>query len=218
MRSNFDRQLSELNRSLIEMGAMCEEIIALATKALAEGDMELAKRVDTLGADIDRMERTIESMCLRLLLQQQPVARDLREVSAALKMVTDLERIGDLAEDIADVSLFLCERPDYTAPEQIDFMVEAATKMVHDSIDAFVANDLAKAHSVMEYDDVVDRLFNEVRTVLVKRIHASMEDAEQAMDIMMVAKYLERIGDHAVNISEWVEFSITGTYKNSRVL
>ena len=114
--------------------------------------------------------------------------------------------------------LFLCERPDYTAPEQIDFMVEAATKMVHDSIDAFVANDLAKAHSVMEYDDVVDRLFNEVRTVLVKRIHASMEDAEQAMDIMMVAKYLERIGDHAVNISEWVEFSITGTYKNSRVL
>ena len=138
--------------------------------------------------------------------------------SAFPPWITDLERIGDLAEDIADVSLFLCERPDYTAPEQIDFMVEAATKMVHDSIDAFVANDLAKAHSVMEYDDVVDRLFNEVRTVLVKRIHASMEDAEQAMDIMMVAKYLERIGDHAVNISEWVEFSITGIYKNSRVL
>ena len=214
MRTKYDKQLTALHDELIAMGALCEAAIQYAVQALRTRDTELAKRTMQGDKEIDQKERIIESACL----EQQPVARDLREVSAALKMVTDLERIGDLAEDIADVSLFLCERPDYTAPEQIDFMVEAATKMVHDSIDAFVANDLAKAHSVMEYDDVVDRLFNEVRTVLVKRIHASMEDAEQAMDIMMVAKYLERIGDHAVNISEWVEFSITGTYKNSRVL
>ena len=215
MRTKYDKQLTALHDELIAMGALCETAIQYAVQALRTRDAELAKRTMQGDKEIDQKEHIIESACLKLLLEQQPVARDLRE---ALKMVTDLERIGDLAEDIADVSLFLCERPDYTAPEQIDFMVEAATKMVHDSIDAFVANDLAKAHSVMEYDDVVDRLFNEVRTVLVKRIHASMEDAEQAMDIMMVAKYLERIGDHAVNISEWVEFSITGTYKNSRVL
>ena len=218
MRTKYDKQLTALHDELIAMGALCETAIQYAVQALRTRDAELAKRTMQGDKEIDQKEHIIESACLKLLLEQQPVARDLREVSAALKMVTDLERIGDLAEDIADVSLFLCERPDYTAPEQIDFMVEAATKMVHDSIDAFVANDLAKAHSVMEYDDVVDRLFNEVRTVLVKRIHASMEDAEQAMDIMMVAKSLERIGDHAVNISEWVEFSITGIYKNSRVL
>lgn len=218
MRTKYDKQLTDLHDELVSMAALCEAAIHHAVEALRTRDAELARLTMQGDKEIDQKERVIESACLKLLLEQQPVARDLREVSAALKMVTDLERIGDLADDIADVSLFLCETPDYAAPEQIDYMVEAATKMVHDSIDAFVANDLAKAHSVMEYDDVVDRLFNEVRTVLVQRIHASMEDAEQAMDVMMISKYLERIGDHAVNISEWVEFSITGTYKNSRVL
>lgn len=218
MRTKYDKQLTDLHDELVSMAALCEAAISHAVEALRTRDAELAKITMQGDKEIDQKERAIESACLKLLLEQQPVARDLREVSAALKMVTDLERIGDLADDIADVSLFLCETPDYAAPEQIDYMVEAATKMVHDSIDAFVANDLAKAHSVVEYDDVVDRLFNEVRTVLVKRIHESMDDAEQAMDIMMISKYLERIGDHAVNISEWVEFSITGTYKNSRVL
>lgn len=218
MRTKYDKQLTDLHDELVSMASLCEAAISHAVEALRTRDAELARLTMQGDKEIDQKERVIESACLKLLLEQQPVARDLREVSAALKMVTDLERIGDLADDIADVSLFLCETPDYAAPEQIDYMVEAATKMVHDSIDAFVANDLAKAHSVMEYDDVVDRLFNEVRTVLVKRIHASMDDAEQAMDIMMISKYLERIGDHAVNISEWVEFSITGTYKNSRVL
>ena len=146
------------------------------------------------------------------------MARDLREISTALKMITDMERIGDLAEDIAEVTLFLCEKPSYVAPEQLSYMAEATIKMVRDSIDAFVARDLAAAHAVVEYDDVVDKLFSETRTVLVERIHESLEDAEQAMDIMMIAKYFERIGDHAVNISEWVEFSITGTHKKMRVL
>lgn len=218
MRTKYDKQLTDLHDELVSMAALCEAAINHAVEALRTRDAELARLTMQGDKEIDQKERVIESACLKLLLEQQPVARDLREVSAALKMVTDLERIGDLADDIADVSLFLCETPDYAAPKQIDYMVEAATKMVHDSIDAFVANDLVKAHSVMEYDDVVDRLFNEVRTVLVQRIHASIEDAEQAMDVMMISKYLERIGDHAVNISEWVEFSITGTYKNSRVL
>lgn len=218
MRTKYDKQLTNLHDELVSMASLCEAAISHAVEALRTRDADLARLTMQGDKEIDQKERVIESACLKLLLEQQPVARDLREVSAALKMVTDLERIGDLADDIADVSLFLCETPDYAAPEQIDYMVEAATKMVHDSIDAFVANDLAKAHSVMEYDDVVDRLFNEVRAVLVKRIHESMDDAEQAMDIMMISKYLERIGDHAVNISEWVEFSITGTYKNSRVL
>lgn len=167
MRTKYDKQLTALHDELIAMGALCEAAIQYAVQALRTRDAELAKRTMQGDKEIDQKEHIIESACLKLLLAAAAGGtRPLREVSAALKMVTDLERIGDLAEDIADVSLFLCERPDYTAPEQIDFMVEAANKMVHDSIDAFVANDLAKAHSVMEYDDVVDRLFNEVRTVL----------------------------------------------------
>ena len=218
MRNKFDEQLSQLNHEMIEMGALCEEVIALASRALTENDKSLAARVAPLDSEIDRKERDIENLCLKLLLQQQPVARDLREISTALKMITDMERIGDLAEDIAEVTLFLCEKPSYVAPEQLSYMAEATIKMVRDSIDAFVTHDLAAAHAVIEYDDVVDKLFADTRAVLVERIHESLEDAEQAMDIMMIAKYFERIGDHAVNISEWVEFSITGTHKQTRVL
>ena len=215
MRSNFDRQLSELNRSLIEMGAMCEEIIALATKALAEGDMELAKRVDTLGADIDRMERTIESMCLRLLLQQQPVARDLRQISAALKMITDMERIGDQAEEIAALVRFLgghgagndaliCE------------MARRAVNMVTESVDAYVKYDIMLAERVIAEDDEVDARFIQVKAELIDAIAKNPSNGELDLDLLMIAKYFERIADHAVNIAEWVIFAVTGVHKGDK--
>ena len=216
MRSNFDRQLSELNRSLIEMGAMCEEIIALATKALAEGDMELAKRVDTLGADIDRMERTIESMCLRLLLQQQPVARDLRQISAALKMITDLERIGDQAGDIAEIIPHLGGKTGSECAAMRP-MAEAAIGMVTDSIEAYNKRDLALAKSVIEHDDVVDDCFLSMKTALIEMIRSGSGDAEYALDLLMIAKYFERIGDHATNVAEWVEFAVTGIHNSSEI-
>ena len=214
MRSNFDRQLSELNRSLIEMGAMCEEIIALATKALAEGDMELAKRVDTLGADIDRMERTIESMCLRLLLQQQPVARDLRQISAALKMITDMERIGDQAEDIAEIISFI---DGHTSENDtlMREMAKAVIQMVTESVDAYVKHDIALAEKVIADDDIVDDYFDSVKKKLIGSIARNPGDGEYALDILMIAKYFERIGDHATNIAEWVIFSITGVHKEN---
>lgn len=218
MRNRFDKELTKMHEDLISMAALVETAISRAVEALKKYDVDLAKMTMAGDKEVDQMEREIESTCLKLLLQQQPVARDLREISTALKMITDMERIGDLAEDIAEVTLFLCEKPKYVAPEQLSYMAEATIKMVRDSIDAFVTRDLAAAHAVIEYDDVVDNLFDETRTVLVERIHESMEDAEQAIDIMMIAKYFERIGDHAVNIAEWVEFSITGTHKQTRVL
>lgn len=218
MRNRFDKELEDMHENLISMASMIETAISRAVEAFKHRDPALAKVTQEGDKEIDRKEREIESICLKLLLQQQPVACDLRAISTALKMVTDMERIGDLAEDIAEVTLFLCEDPGYTAPIQLSYMAEATIKMVRDAIDSFVAHDLAKASSVIAYDDVVDRLFNDTRAVLIERIHASIEEAEQAMDVMMIAKYFERIGDHAVNISEWVEFSITGTRKNIRVL
>ncbi len=218
MRNRFDRELSYMHEDLITMASMVETAISRAVESLKKRDPELAKLTMSGDSMIDQKEREIESACLKLLLQQQPVACDLREISTALKMITDMERIGDNAEDIAEITLFLCEEPEYEAPEQIGYMAEATIRMVRDAIDAFVAHDLQKAHSVIEYDDVVDRLFNETRTALVAQIRDSMDEAESAMDTMMIAKYFERIGDHAVNISEWVEFSITGMHKNIRVL
>ena len=208
MRSNFDRQLSELNRSLIEMGAMCEEIIALATKALAEGDMELAKRVDTLGADIDRMERTIESMCLRLLLQQQPVARDLRQISAALKMIT--EEIAALVRFLgghgAGNDALICE------------MARRAVNMVTESVDAYVKYDIMLAERVIAEDDEVDARFIQVKAELIDAIAKNPSNGELDLDLLMIAKYFERIADHAVNIAEWVIFAVTGVHKGDKGL
>ncbi|MDD6611498.1 MAG: phosphate signaling complex protein PhoU [Clostridiales bacterium] len=218
MRNKFDQELSNMHDDLISMAAMVETAISRAVEALKYRDASLARLLQEKDHEIDQKERAIESSCLKLLLQQQPVARDLREISTALKMITDLERIGDLAEDIGEVTLFLCDSPGYSAPKQLSYMAEATIRMVRDSIDSFVAKDLKKAHSVIEYDDVVDKLFNETRSELIGRIHESITEAEQAMDSMMIAKYFERIGDHAVNISEWVEFSITGTHKNIRVI
>lgn len=212
MRGRFDEQLALLNKKMIEMGALCENIIALSAKALLDGDCERAKSVAPLDKEIDRMEREIESICLKLLLQQQPVARDLRQISAALKMITDMERIGDQAEDIAEIITYLQGR---TGEEchGIRKMAEATIKMVTDSIDAYVKQDLSLAKSVSEYDDVVDECFDSVKSTLIKMISENTEDGEYAVDLLMIAKYFERIGDHAVNIAEWVEFSVTGVHK-----
>ena len=210
MRSRFDEQLAQLERELIEMGALCEESIALAAKSL--GDGRLARQVAPLDTEIDRKERDIESLCLKLLLQQQPVARDLRQISAALKMITDLERIGDQAEDIAEIVISLSGACGHNA--HIDQMAQATIKMVTDSLDAFVRRDLTLAWSVIEYDDVVDRLFDECKQDLIAEIAQNPTDGERVLDVLMIAKYLERIGDHATNIAEWVEFSITGTHKS----
>ena len=194
------------------MGAECENIIALSVKALLEGDIVGAKKVKEQGYIIDQMEREIESICLKLLLQQQPVAKDLRGISAALKMITDMERIGDQAEDIAEIITFLGGR---TGEEwhDIRIMAEATIKMVTDSIDAYVMQDLNLARSVLDYDDVVDDAFDRVKQTLIKMISENAADGEYAVDMLMIAKYFERIGDHATNIAEWVEFSVTGIHK-----
>ena len=214
MRSRFDEQLLILNKRMIEMGAKCESIIALSAKALLSGETDISKKVAPIGHDIDLLEREIESICLKLLLQQQPVARDLRQISAALKMITDMERIGDQAEDIAEIISYLDGR---TGEECRDIrsMAEAAIKMVTDSIDAYVKQDLTLAKAVSDYDDVVDDCFDRVKQTLIQMISNNTADGEYALDLLMIAKYFERIGDHAVNIAEWVEFSVSGIHKNA---
>lgn len=212
MRNKFDEQLSRLNHEMIEMGALCEEVIALASRALTENDKSLAARVAPLDSEIDRKERDIENLCLKLLLQQQPVASDLRLISSALKMITDIERIGDQASDIAEIVTCLSGACGHN--KHIDQMAQATIKMVTDSLDAFVRRDLTLAWSVIEYDDVVDRLFDECKQDLIAEIAQNPTDGERVLDVLMIAKYLERIGDHATNIAEWVEFSITGTHKS----
>ena len=213
MRSRFDEQLALLNKEMIEMGALCEEVIALASKALTEADPELAKKVAPLDAEIDQKERDIESLCLKLLLQQQPVARDLREVSAALKMISDMERIGDQAADIADLSKFI-EANHVEVPELIGSMAEMTVRMVTESIDAFVKKDLKLCRKVIDDDDQVDDAFNQVKEELAKLMYQNL-DAKAGLDLLMTAKYMERIGDHAVNIAEWVEYALTGVHRNN---
>lgn len=212
MRNKFDEQLAALNRELIEMGALCEDVISMASDALLTGDTALAKKVAPLDGEIDQKERTIETMCLKLLLHQQPVARDLRQISAALKMITDMERIGDQAEDISEIIGFLNGRTGRDCAP-IGDMATATIKMVTRSVDAFVKRDLALATSVVAYDDVVDELFDKVKSSLITMIAANAKNGEYALDLLMIAKYFERIGDHAVNIAEWVVFSVTGKHK-----
>jgi len=212
MRNKFDEQLAKLNDMLIEMGAMIEKAIALAIDALVEQNEAMAKEAIEFDNEIDRMEKEIESMCLRLLLQQQPVARDLRTISAALKMITDMERIGDQAADISEIALFLIGETYIKKLEHIPMMAEATSKMVTESIDAYVKMDLELARHVIEYDDVVDDLFYNVKSDLIELIQADKNNGEQAIDLIMIAKYFERIGDHATNIAEWVVFSITGKH------
>ena len=212
MRSRFDEQLGLLNKKMTQMGALCEELIAFVAKALLNGDIEGAREVKSRGQEIDHMEREIEAICLRLLLQQQPVAKDLRVISAALKMITDMERIGDQAEDIAEIIPFLNGK---TGAEFDDFklMAEATCKMVTDSIDAYVRQDVKLAKSVLERDDIVDDAFKKMKDTLIKMITDNNADGEYVVDLLMIAKYFERIGDHATNIAEWVEFSVTGVHK-----
>ena len=216
MRSRFDQQLSLLNRKMTEMGGECESIIASAVKALLAGSAEDARRAREQGHRIDQLEREIESICLKLLLQQ-PVARDLRVISAALKMITDMERIGDQAEDIAEIITTLGGR---TGAECADIrvMAEATIKMVTASVDAYVRQDLPLAQAVEAYDDVVDDAFCRVKNTLIAMIAQNTAEGEYALDLLMIAKYFERIGDHAVNIAEWVEFSVTGEHKSGEIL
>lgn len=217
MRNKFDHQMQVLNNDLIEMGALIEAAIASSIKALKEQDTELAKKVVAEDQTINQKERDIEAMCLRLLLQQQPVARDLRLISAALKMITDMERIGDQAADIAEISVFLADRPHISELIDIPRMGEATALMVTQAIDAFVEKNLDLALAVIAYDDVVDNLFTQIKKELIGLIRDNKDAAEQALDLMMITKYLERIGDHAVNVAEWVVFSITGQHVKGKV-
>lgn len=212
MRNRFDEQLALLKKELIEMGALCEEVIAKASEALTRGDVALAAKVAPLDEQIDQKEHDIEALCLRLLLQQQPVARDLRKISAALKMITDMERIGDQAEDIAEIVTFLKGRTGQN-DDLLREMARSTIKMVTESVDAFVKHDIMLAEKVVAYDDVVDNYFEQVKDELIARIAENPDDGEYALDLLMIAKYFERIGDHAVNIAEWVMFSVTGVHK-----
>ena len=210
MRTKFDEQLEQLNVALITTGALCEDAISTVAKALLENDMELAKKVKPIELEIDQKEREIESLCMRLLLQQQPVAGDLRQISSALKMITDLERIGDQTSDIAELLPYLQAGDISFSKVHIKEMAESTIKMVTDAIDSFVRQDLPLAHQVMEYDNVVDELFNKVKKELIQLIGEHRESGEFCIDLLMVAKYFERIGDHAVNVAEWVQYSLTG--------
>lgn len=212
MRSRFDEQLLQLNNNLIEMGAMVENAIAKATRALLEQDVLLAKEVMSNDDEVDNKERDIESQCMKLLLSQQPVAGDLRLVSAALKMITDMERIGDNAADISELCIFLAGQKYIIVLDDIPNMARATIKMVTDSIDAYVKKDLELATSIIEYDDVVDSLYLDIKNELIELVHKDAENGEQAFDLLQIAKYYERIGDHATNIAEWVIFSITGRH------
>ncbi len=221
MRSKFDEQLASLHKELITMGALCENTIAMSAKALVEGDMKLAGEVSDYAIRIDRKEREIEAMCMRLLLQQQPVARDLRTISSALKMVTDMERIGNNSWDIAEIVTMGHITPSHDKLD-IQEMAVAVIRMVTDSIDAFVKNDKELARSVIKYDDVVDAHFDRIKGLLISQLSSlqsdkgtdTATDGEFILDLLMTAKYFERIGDHASNIAEWVLFSILGHHES----
>lgn len=212
MRSRFDEQLENLNKEMIRMGMVSETAIRTTVQALFDHDLEKAKTLQDLLDQANDKNREIEQLCLRLLLQQQPVARDLRTISSALKMVTDMDRIGVQSADIADIIRLGSIQ---NIPEDLTMreMAESVIKMVSDSIDAFVSKNIEKARYVVEYDDVVDRCFVEIKTKLISTIKNPDVDGEEILDLLMVAKYFERIGDHAVNIAQWVIFSITGIHE-----
>ena len=215
MRNRFDQQLDMLNVALTTMGAYCENAIASAVKSLLDTDLNLARQVTEIADRIDQIEREIEELCIRLLLQQQPVAKDLRIISSAMKMVTDMERIGDQAADIAEIVTMTEIKPiDAISLAQ---MAREAIKMVTDSIESFVKKDIELARAVVLYDDIVDDLFNKVKKELIEIVRNGRQDAGYALDMLMIAKYLERIGDHAVNIAEWVAYSITGVHNRGEL-
>ena len=214
MRNRFDEQLEELNTQLIEMGALAEHAIQSAAQALLHQDVAEARQAKRVDSEIDEKERTIESICMKLLLHQQPVASDLRLISAALKMITDMERIGDQAGDIAELVTFMAGEPYIKKLEHLPQMAAATQRMLTQAIDAFVRRDLALAQQVMEMDDIVDGLFEEMKRELILLLQRDTTNASQCIDFLMIAKYYERIGDHAVNIAEWVEYAITGVHRS----
>lgn len=212
MRSHFDEQLRQLNDELIHMGTLIQQAIGMAVEALIQQDKEKAKKTMEFDSEIDHQEKEIENLCLRLLLQQQPVAKDLRTISSALKMVTDMERIGDQAADIADLAIILSDRPHIEQMTHIEPMARETMLMLIQGIEAFVEKDYDKAKAVIAHDDIIDDLFQEVKGELIQVIQKNVDAAEQASDLLLIAKYFERIGDHAENIAEWVIFSITGQH------
>lgn len=220
-RRAFDEELEQLHIELIRMGAMAEEAIEKSITALLRHDRGLAGDIIAGDHQVDNMEKSIEARCLQLLLRQQPVARDLRSVSSALKIITDMERIGDQAADIAEISLHINGDNQLKMAGHLPQMAKTAMEMVHASIDAFVREDQETAQSTIRRDDEVDALFCQVRGDLIAYLQGKAngtEEVDQAIDILMIAKYLERIGDHAVNICEWVEFYLTGEHKHTKIL
>ena len=211
MRNRFDQQLEKLNVELVTMGALCEDALTYAIRALFDRESDMAERAEDAEKQIDQMERDIESICMRLLLQQQPVARDLRVISSALKMIGDMERIGDQAADIAEIVKYL---KDSEVPNlgHLREMSDFAAGMVTASINSFVRQDLDLAKKVILDDDVVDGYFEKVKEALIGIIAEGDRDGAFLLDILMIAKYIERIGDHATNIAEWVVYSITGEH------
>lgn len=214
MRNRFDRQLEQLNNELIQMGSMIEQAIEMAVSALVTQDVAKAREVIEYDVDIDHQERDVEALCMKLLLQQQPVASDLRLISSALKMITDMERIGDHAGDISEITILMAGTPYIINPQEIQGMAKETTDMVIKSINAFVNKDIDLAKQVIEQDDIVDELFLKVKKDLIIMISKNAQDGEQAADILMAAKYFERIGDHATNIAEWVIYSVTGKHED----
>lgn len=230
MRNRFEEELAALNDELEKMGGLCEDAIAAAVSALILRDRTFAEKAEEIDGEIDRKEREIENLCMKLLLRQQPVARDLRIISAALKMISDMERIGDQASDIAEIVKKSIEKPDMLQQEayeeetariaggvHIKDMAEAVIKMVGGSVASFIGKDTELAKDVMLYDDIVDGLFEKVKDEITLLIRESSVSGERSLNLLMVAKYLERIGDHAVNIAEWVEYSVTGVHKKDRL-
>ena len=212
MRSHFDEQLNILNNELITMGALCEEAIASAVKLLTENSPEIKENAIQNDKQIDRKEKEIETLCMRLLLQQQPVASDLRVISSALKMISDMERIGDQASDIAEMAEYTAVDAVQSKVHIID-MAAATIKMVTESVDSFVKKDINAARAVIKHDSIVDGLFDKVKGELIDAVQQRSANAETLIDMLMIAKYLERIGDHAENIAEWVIYSITGEHE-----
>ena len=213
VRNRFDEQLHTLNHELLEMGALIERAIRSATDALVKQDVEAALQAIAADKEVDQAERDIESLCLKLLLQQQPVARDLRLISSALKMITDMERIGDQASDIAELVIYLSKEPYIKELTHLPQMAENAIRMVTGALDAYVRKDVVLAQEVMAMDDTIDALFVTVKDELISLIRHDVSAGSQAIDLLMIAKYYERIGDHAQNIAEWVEYALTGRHK-----
>lgn len=214
MRKQYDLELDELNTLLIKMAATVEQAVSDAMTALKNRDKDLAISVSDNDRDVDRMERQIEDMCLMLLLKQQPVAGDLRFISAALKIITDLERIGDHAQDICEISLTMDDKPLSVTADLITRMFEESTAMIKMAVDAFITKDEDLATQCINHDDVVDDLFVQVREKLIHKLQSGQDDPEESVDLLQIAKYLERVGDHAQNIGEWVVFSLTGHHKD----